>query len=313
MTTLDRKPPKPDMRVKIGEIIGEEGLVAAPIDGEDDAAFVGLQFLCFPSMSVVMGEEAEDAQAATATQELLAAFAETSSSLPTPGRDSSGEGLERADSCGGTGGRAAGQPPPTRRELLNAHAGKAYVRASFDLAIKGLMLADVQKRTQGAVKRFTESLKPAPETRTKGGKAGAGPSSPAPLPPALSPLRRGMAMHLLVDSMEVELVLANPAGAKDEGQQPTEEEGPRVFTAILMEMKDCRMSMFERHRRVPLASLAATPGGRVPSIMEMVMDAGSLTMTAAAGEATGKMLEAVELRACYEKVRLLGVCVWHGF
>jgi len=60
------------------------------------------------------------------------------------------------------------------------------------------------------------------------------------------------------------------------------------------------MSMVERHRRVPLAAMPAV--GRVPSIMEMVMDAGALTMTAVAGEATGRMLEAAGLQACYEKV-----------
>lgn len=226
------------MKVKIKEIIGEEGLIACPVDGEGEGAFMGLQFLCFPSISVVMGEKAENAQAATATQELLAAIA-TTSSLSSPLRDGSGGGLDRADSCGGTGGRKAGQQPPTMRELLTAHTEKAYVRASFDLAIKGLMLGDVQKRTQAAVKRFTESLNPSSTAAdSKKGEAGGGRSSPVPLPPALSPLRRGMAMHLLVDAFEVELVLANPTGDKDEGtKQQTDDEGPGAFTAILVEMK----------------------------------------------------------------------------
>ena len=61
------------------------------------------------------------------------------------------------------------------------------------------------------------------------------------------------------------------------------------------------MSMVERHRRVPLASLPH-PAFRVPSVIEMVMDAGALSLTAVHGEETGRMLEATGLRACYEKV-----------
>ena len=61
------------------------------------------------------------------------------------------------------------------------------------------------------------------------------------------------------------------------------------------------MSMVERHRRAPLASLPH-PAFRVPSIMEMVMDAGTVSLTAVHGEATGRMMEARGFRACYEKV-----------
>lgn len=224
------------MKVTIGEIIGEEGLLAASGAGPAEEArggFIGLQFLCFPSMAVVMGEEEEEA--ATATQELLAAVAPgTQPSAPSPG------------SSVGAGG---GQERRPVRELMTAHAAKAYVRASFDLAIKGLMLGDVQKRTQASVKRFTESLKPTPNSSSSSpspqlsppSASGVGPGSPAPLPPALSPLRKGMAMHLSVDVMQVELVLSNPAPgqAAVEG----EEEGPTTFMAILVEMKVRRISL----------------------------------------------------------------------
>lgn len=79
----------------MGEIIGEEGLLIDDDEKKKEdgaasaAAFVGLQFLCFPAMTVVLGEEEDDVQAPTATQELMATVT-GAASAPTPG------GLERA-------------------------------------------------------------------------------------------------------------------------------------------------------------------------------------------------------------------------
>jgi hypothetical protein len=228
----ERKPPKPEMKVALGQIIGEEGLVAAPAAKWEDGAFVGLQFLCFPSLTVVMGEEEEDPQAAT--QDLLATVA--GASVPTPGGSGGGlaESGGRMAAASSTGSRPG--PAPTR-ELMNAQAQKAFVRASFDLAIKGLQMGDIQKRTQASMRRFAESLSPhpVPSLSARSASVGAQPSPSSPSPPALSPLRRGMAMHLRVGIMQVELVLANPtAGAT---AASAGDDGPDTFIAMLVEMK----------------------------------------------------------------------------
>jgi hypothetical protein len=132
---------------------------------------------------------------------------------------------------------------PTR-ELMTARAETAFVRASFDLAIKGLQMGDIQKRTQASMKRFTEALNPpSPSAASSSGPAGrkasvgGQPPPTSPVLPTLSPVRRGMAMHLLVGVMQVELVLSNPSAEDTKATPPTGEEGPETFMAILVEMK----------------------------------------------------------------------------
>ncbi len=259
---------KPKMRVTIGTVVGEEGLVAATAAGAEAGAFVGLQFLCFPSMSIAMGEEEEE-DTQTATQDLLATV--TGTALPTPGSGSrlnrTGAWLQRGDwgwqcwvprtslksksdqharnttdSGGHMAAAGARHGAAPTRELMTARAETAFVRASFDLAIKGLQMGDVQKRTQASMKRFTEVLNPPPPaswSRAAGRTAsvGAQPPPASPVLPALSPVRRGMAMHLLVGVMQVELVLSNPSAVETKAEPPTGEEGSETFMAILVEMK----------------------------------------------------------------------------
>ena len=292
------KKKKPVVRVTMGEITGEEGLVLVggkreeeEEEEEEERAFEGLQFLSFPSLTATIGEEKED-PASNATAALFSVVTGATASSSTGGGGGGGGSMEHRLPVGGS------RPLPLMRDLMEAQAGVGYARVSMDLAIKGLQMGDLQKRTQASMKRFAESLaagggaQPPPPRRVSSSGGGGGGEAAAvgtscsgsnPLP-ALSPLRRGMHMILNVGTMHVEVVLSNnnPRTKEEKGKEEEEEEEP--YTAMAIVMEGCTMHMFEWHRRVAQGSLPLLPpGARVPSIMEMVIHAQTLTMSAIRG------------------------------
>ena len=262
-----KKSKKPVVRITMEEVKGEERLVVLPrptppsssnveeakereIKEEEEEegieSFAGLQFLSFPGMSVVMGKEDGD-PSRTVIASLLHKITTAAAAAASSSSSSSSE-VPVPPSVLPSSLSFPSSLSLLPRDHIVAHASKGYVRASTDLAMKGLMLADLQKRTQASMKKLAECLNgkktvagstapavgAAAEARRVsgsgsgdggggGGERGGGEensggrrsssrssSSSSSSVLALTPLRQGMHMNLCVDVMQVEIVLANP-------------------------------------------------------------------------------------------------------